>query len=357
MKIAVLGAGAGGTTLAFDYADHGHEVSLFDFARFPDNIAAIARQGGIHAEGDISGFSEIAYAGHDIDRALQDAELIYVVGPAFSTEPFGEAVAGKLLPGQTVIVSPGSCGGALAFKHAAGLAVDDDTVRVAETHTLHYAVRLTEPGRVHVFLKLKAGNLLAALPGKCTADILTLISDVYPTMESARSVIQTSLQNANPVIHPAVSLTNAARIEGEGDFLFYEDGVTDSVGRIIEAVDLERIAIGEKLGVKVYSDPKMGMRQGYMLEDNYGSGYREAPGFLGITAQAQLDHRYINEDVGYGLVFMSALGRQAGVPTPTIDGIIQVASVLMNRDYAGEAMRTPESLGIGSLTAEQLAGL
>lgn len=357
MKIAVLGAGAGGTTLAFDYANHGHEVSLFDFTRFPDNIAAIASQGGIHAEGDISGFREIAYAGHDIDRALQDAELIYVVGPAFSTEPFGEAVAGKLLPGQTVIVSPGSCGGALAFKRAAGLAVDDDTVRVAETHTLHYAVRLTKPGHVHVFLKLKAGNLLAALPGKHTADILTLISDVYPTMESAHSVIQTSLQNANPVIHPAVSLTNAARIEGEGDFLFYEDGVTDSVGRIIEAVDLERIAIGEKLGVKIYSDPKMGMRQGYMLEDNYGSGYREAPGFLGITAQAQLDHRYINEDVGYGLVFMSALGRQAGVPTPTIDGIIQVASVLMNRDYAGEAMRTPESLGIGDLTAEQLARL
>jgi opine dehydrogenase len=94
-----------------------------------------------------------------------------------------------------------------------------------------------------------------------------------------------------------------------------------------------------------------------MLEDNYGSGYREAPGFLGITAQTQLDHRYINEDVGYGLVFMSALGRQAGVPTPTIDGIIQVASVLMNRDYAGEAKRTPESLGIGDLTAEQLARL
>ena len=357
MKVAVLGAGAGGTTLAFDYANHGHEVSLFDFARFPENIAGITSQGGIHAEGDISGFSKIAYAGHDIDRTLEGAELIYVVGPAFSTEPFGEAVAGKLLPGQTVIVSPGSCGGALAFKQAAGLAVDDDTVRVAETHTLHYAVRLTEPGRVHVFLKLKAGNLLAALPGKHTADILTLISDVYPTMESAHSVMQTSLQNANPVIHPAVSLTNAARIEGEGDFLFYEDGVTDSVGRIIEAVDLERIAIGEKLGVKVYSDPKMGMRQGYMLEDNYGSGYREAPGFLGITAQVQLDHRYINEDVGYGLVFMSALGRQAGVPTPTIDGIIQVASVLMNRDYAGEAMRTPESLGIGNLTAEQLAKL
>ena len=357
MNIAVLGAGAGGTTVAFDCAAHGHEVRLFDFPQFGDNIAAISKRGGIQAEGDVSGFAAVAYAGHDIDRALYGAELIYVVGPAFATEPFGEAVAGKLVPGQTVIVTPGSCGGALAFKRAAGLAVEDESIRVAETHTLHYAVRLTEPGHVHVFLKLKAGNLLAALPGSETDSILEMISDVYPSMEPARNVIQTSLQNANPVIHPAVSLCNAARIEGEGDFLFYEEGVSDSVGRLIESVDRERIAIGKRLGIEVFSDPEMGLRQGYMLENNYGSGYREAPGFLGITAQPRLDHRYINEDVGYGLVFMSRLGRQVGVATPTIDSIIRLASVLMNRDYAGEALRTPESLGIGGLSAEQISRL
>jgi opine dehydrogenase len=358
VKITVLGAGAGGTTVAFDCAAHGHEVRLFDFPQFPGNIEVIASQSGIHAEGDISGFSSIAYAGHDIDEALAEAELIYIVGPAYSTEPFGAAVSGKLRPGQTVIVSPGSCGGALAFKRAAGMALADDSIRVAETSTLHYAVRLTEPGRVHVFLKLRAGNLLAALPGSHTSEILQLISDVYPGMEPARNVLQTSLQNANPIIHPAVTLGNAARIEGTGgDFLFYEEGVSNSVGRMIEAVDQERIAIGDKIGITVLPDPEMGMRQGYMLENNYGSGYREAPGFLGIGAQPQLDHRYLNEDVGYGLVFMSRLARQVGVKTPTIDSIIQITSVLMNRDYAGEALRTPESLGIGDRSAEELGSL
>jgi len=358
MKIAVLGAGAGGTAVAFDCAAHGHEVGLFDFPQFPANIEVIAAQKSIHAEGDISGSADIAYAGHDIDVALADAELIYVVGPAYSTEPFGRAVAGKLRTGQTVIVSPGSCGGALAFKQAARLALEDDSVKVAETSTLHYAVRLTEPGRVRVFLKLKAGNLLAALPNKLTDDILRLIADVYPGMEAAQSVLQTSLQNANPIIHPAVTLANAARIEGTGgDFLFYEDGVSDSTGRLIEALDQERIAIGAKLGISVLPDPQMGMRQGYMLEDNYGAGYREAPGFLGIGAQPQLDHRYLNEDVGYGLVFMSRLARQVGVETPTMDAMIQLTSVLMNRDYAGEALRTPESLGIGDYSAAELGSL
>lgn len=358
MKITVLGAGAGGTTTAFDCADHGHEVRLFDFPQFPENIEAIAKQSGIHAEGDISGFSPVAYAGHDIDEALEGAELIYVVGPSYSTEPFGEAIAGKLQPGQTVIVSPSSCVGALAFKRAAGLGLKDDAIRLAETSTLHYAVRLIEPGRVHVFLKLKAGNLLSALPSRYTEEILQLVADVYPGMEPARNVLQTSLQNANPVIHPVVTLANAARIEGTGgDFLFYEEGVSDSVGRLIQAVDLERIAIGRRLGITVLPDPEIGMRQGYMLENNYGSGYREAPGFLGIGAQPQLDHRYLNEDVGYGLVFMSLLGRQIGVETPTINAVIQMASVLMNRDYAAEALRTPQSLGIGEYSAEELGKL
>ena len=358
MRVAVLGAGAGGTATAFDCAQHGHEVRLFDFAEFPDTIAAVAAQGGIRAEGALDGFAGVEYAGHDIDRALAAAELIYVVGPAYSTEPFGAAVAGKLRAGQTVIVTPSSCGGALAFKKAAGLDVSDDAVRVAETSTLHYAVRLTEPGRIRVFLKLEAGNLLAGLPGRHTGEILERIADVYPGMEPAEGVMQTSLQNANPIIHPAVTLANAARIESTGgDFLFYEEGVSDATGRLIEALDRERIAIGRAIGVDVVPDPVMGMRQGYMLADDYGDAYRTAPGFLGIGAQPRLDHRYLNEDVGYGLVFMSRLARQVGVEVPTMGAIIQVTSVLMDRDYAGEALRTPESLGIGGLTAAELGRL
>jgi opine dehydrogenase len=358
MKITVLGAGAGGTAMAFDCASHGHEVRLFDFEAFPENIAAVASQKGIHADGDIEGFAPIASSSHDMDEALDGAELIYVVGPAYSTEPLGKAVAGKLHAGQVVVVSPSSCGGALAFKMAAGLAVDDETIRVAETSTLHYAVRLIEPGRVRVFLKLKAGNLLAALPAKHTQDILDMISDVYPGMEAAKSVMQTSLQNANPIIHPAVTLANAARIEGTGgNFLFYEEGVSDATGRLIEALDKERIAIGAAMGIEVLPDPEMGMRQGYMLADNYGEAYRKAPGFLGIGAQPSLDHRYLNEDVGYGLVFMSRLARQVGVEVPTMDAIIQLTSVLMAQDYAGEALRTPESLGIGAYSAAELGKL
>ncbi len=40
-----------------------------------------------------------------------------------------------------------------------------------------------------------------------------------------------------------------------------------------------------------------------------------------------------------------------------MDAIIQVTSVLMAHDYAGEALRTPATLGIAELSAEALGDL
>src|SRR6185369_6104462 len=126
-----------------------------------------------------------------------------------------------------------------------------------------------------------------------------LVREVYPAMIRAESVLQTSLQNGNPVIHPAVTVLNAALIERtSGGFMFYEEGVTPAVGRLIEAVDRERMAIAAALGVTIQSEPQLGVHQGYMTEANYSTGYSQAPGFRGIAAQDRLDNRYLTEDVG-----------------------------------------------------------
>src|SRR5580765_4658960 len=86
MIVTVIGSGNGGLATAFDFALHGHTVRLFDTPEFPDQVAEVAAAGGIHATGEIEGFAEIAYSGHDIELALEGAELIVLVGPAYSTE-------------------------------------------------------------------------------------------------------------------------------------------------------------------------------------------------------------------------------------------------------------------------------
>ena len=358
MNIAVLGSGNGGCAVAFDCAAQGHQVRLFDFEQFPQSIKAVQNNGGIHCEGELEGFQAVASAGHDIEKALAGAEIIYAVGPAYSTRPFAEACKPHLKRGQIVIVCPSSCGGSIEFKNGAGLDLRDADIVVAETSTLPYAVRLLEPGKIRIFNKLKGGLFLAAVPAQHTQHVLELVRDVFPTMSAAKNILQTSLQNGNPVIHPTITLMNVALIERTGgDFDFYHQGVTPAVGRLIEAVDKERIAIGKKLGVKVIPDPELGVIQGYMSEATYDSGFITSPGFAGVKAQSSLDYRYFNEDVGYGLVFLQKLGEQVGVATPIMSAVITLASLLMKRDYVAEARRTMESLGLSKQTPEELEKL
>ncbi len=358
MNIAVLGSGNGGCAVAFDCAAHGHQVRLFDFEQFPQSIEAVQNNGGIHCEGILEGFQRVVYAGHEIEKVLDEADIIYAVGPAYSTRPFAEVCKPYLKEGQIVIVNPSSCGGAIEFKNGAGLELRDEAILVAETSTLPYAVRLLEPGKIRIFNKLSGGLLLAAVPAKTTSQVLAQVRDVYPAMSAAKNVLQTSLQNGNPVIHPAITLMNVALIERtNGDFEFYHQGVTPAVGRLVEAVDKERIAIGNKLGVAVIPDPELGVMQGYMTEATYDTGFNTAPGFAGVKAQPSLDYRYFNEDVGYGLVFLQKLGEQVGVATPVMSAVITLASLLMERDYVGEARRTMETLGLSKHAAEALEKL
>jgi opine dehydrogenase len=358
MKIAVLGSGNGGCAVAFDCAAHGHRVRLFDFEPFPQNIAAVNDCGGIHCKGILDGFQPVDYAGHDIEKALDGADIVYAVGPAYSTRPFAEACKPHLKAGQIVIVCPSSCGGAIAFKQAAGRDLRDEGVIVAETSTLPYAVRLMEPGNIRVFNKLKGGLFLASVPAKNTHFVLEQVKDVYPTMNAAKNVLQTSLQNGNPVIHPAITLMNVAPIERTlGDFDFYHEGVTPAVGRLIEGVDKERIAIGKKLGVVVIPDPELGVMQGYMTEATYDTGFNTAPGFAGIKAQPTLNYRYFNEDVAYGLVFLQKLGQQVGVDTPIISAVITMVSLLMDRDYVSEPPRSMGTLGLSKHNPKELEAL
>lgn len=355
MKIAVLGSGNGGTALAADWALSNHDVYVFDFEDFPDSIEAINKKGGIKAEGAIEGFANIVYAGYDIQYVLHNADLVFIVGPAYSTEKFAEVCKPYLKIGQHIIICPSACAGALVFKKALGLSLEDQSYIISETSTLPYACRLIEPGHVRVFLKLKGGLYIAAQPSIYTQETLDLVKDVYPNIEAAKNVFETTLQNSNPVIHPAITLLNTALIERtDGNFMFYEEGVTTGVGNLMKAVDDERIKVAEKLGANVLPDPILGVKQGYMIEDTYDNGYVTAPGFKGIKAQPSLNHRYLNEDVGYSLNLMIDLAEHYDIDIPVIKAIVRIASVVAGKDFLSERSRTIESLGLKGVELNDL---
>jgi len=347
MKVAVLGSGNGGCAVAGNLALAGHDVYFWDFKKFSKNIENINEKGGLKLYGDLEGFVKLAYAGNNLEKVIKGAEYVFVVGPSFSTKPFAEASKSFLEEGQKVVVCPGSYGGSLVFRKEISDTIDPEKLIISETSTLPYACRMNSDGSVQVYLKLKGGIFLSTLPKGHEKEVLEGIKDVYDMIVPVENIFKVMLQNANPVIHPAVTLLNSALLERtSGDFLFYEEGVMPCVGKLIKKVDDERIAIGKKLGVDILSDPKLGKIQGYMQEETYEHGYSTANGFKGIKAQSSLDHRYLNEDVGYGLTLLEEMGERLGVETPTMTSVINIASTIMDKDYRANRQRTIDSLGI-----------
>ena len=53
--------------------------------------------------------------------------------------------------------------------------------------------------------------------------------------------------------------------------------MTPVVGRLLKAIDDERLSIGAALGLSIEDDPHIGVHQGYMTEENYDTGYSKAP--------------------------------------------------------------------------------
>ena len=115
MNVAVLGAGGGGLAVAYVWASQGHRVSLYAQRAHDHHLAPVRERGGIQAEGLLEGFVPVETITCDIGEALEGVQVVFVVGPAYATEPFGADTRGHLHPGMTVVVCPSSCVGSLAF--------------------------------------------------------------------------------------------------------------------------------------------------------------------------------------------------------------------------------------------------
>ena len=143
-------------------------------------------------------------------------------------------------------------------------------------------------------------------------------------------------------------------------FPLYFEGIREmpAVGRVTAAVDAERIAVAKALGIPAVPFIDVFYEAGLTTEAARNSGdisraCRESEPNKTIKSPSSLDHRYVHEDVGYGLVPIAALGKLAGVPTPTIDALVQMASLAVGVDYRRDGL-TLEKLGIAGKSPAEL---
>ncbi|MFD2180607.1 NAD/NADP-dependent octopine/nopaline dehydrogenase family protein [Rhodoplanes azumiensis] len=358
-SIAVLGAGHGGFAAAADLGHRGFSVRLH--ARNPERLAPIRAQGGIQARGIVEGLVPVDLLTCDVAEAVRGADLIMLVVPSVAHETYAQALAPLLDGSQPVFVNPGHTGGGLHFVHELRRAGCRGPVKTCETVTLTYITRLEGPTTVNIYSYTKRLRF-AALPGRDRGELFALMKPLYPEIVEASSVLETALANINAVFHSPGMIMNAGWIQRTGgNFLFYREGITDAVGRVTAAVDAERMAVAKALGVPAVSFLQLFHDAGLTTTEARDSGdisracIESAPNKT-IKAPGTLDHRYVHEDVGYGLVPMAALGRVAGVPTPTMDALIQLAGLSLGIDYWRDGL-TLEKLGLAGKSAAELLAL
>ena len=231
--------------------------------------------------------------------------------------------------------------------------------QLCETVTLTYICRMPQFGRVEIYRRTT--NLrCAAFPGKLTATLVPEIQDVFPNVVPAANVMETGFSNINAIMHPAGMLGNAGWIEKSGgDFLYYREGITPAIGAWIDAVDQERLEIVRRLGlpplrfVDIFHQAGLTTAEARDTGSAYQAIHNSEPNFT-IKAPPSLDHRYIREDVGYGLVPMAEVGKLLGVKTPVMDALITLASTALGIDFRAEGL-TLDKMGLDGVSAERFA--
>jgi opine dehydrogenase len=356
LSICVIGAGHGGKAMAADLAVHGYAVRLYN--RTYENIETIAVRGGIEITFE-DGRQEVGYlksVTSDIAEALDGVHLIMVVVPASAHRDVALTCAPHLKDGQIIILNPGRTGGAFEFRQVfreAGCTAD---VTIAEAETFLFASRSEGPAEAHIFRR-KNTLPLAALPATRTHEVLDLVQEVYPQFIAAKNVLYTSLNNMGAIFHPALTLLNAGRIESTGgDFEFYIDGVTPTIGRMLERLDRERVTVATALGIRAQTAQEWLARAYSAHGDTLQEAIHANPGYRGITAPRVLRHRYIFEDVPYSLVPIAELGRRFGVDVLGMEALIQLACVMHGTDYRHRG-RTLKRMGLEGLSVTEITRL
>ena len=354
-RYTVVGAGNGGKAMAAHLALMGFDVTLYN--RTAQHIAMIKSRGGItlDREGCDSpqGFGKLSCVTSDMEEAVQGADVIMVVVPAFAHAEVARSMACLLKPGQIVILHPGRTLGAVEF-HQVLTENDCDTgVIVAEAQTFIYASRSEGPARARIF-KIKEAVPLAALPAIDTHKVLSVVRQAYPQYIDGGNTLQTGINNIGALFHPTISLLNTGWIEAKkGAFQFYLDGVTPTIAKILETLDHERMMIASALDIQAFSIREW-LKLAYNADgENLHDAIHNQDGYRGINAPATLQHRYIQEDVPMSLVPLASMGRRFGVSVRSMESIIHLACVAHDRDY-WKYGRTMAGLRIDQMSRSEL---
>ncbi|MGW1420799.1 NAD/NADP octopine/nopaline dehydrogenase family protein [Bradyrhizobium manausense] len=352
MHITVLGGGNGSYAAAADLSEQGHGVRLW--RRDAAGLVPLLEKKSITLK-DEKGAREVpvALVTTDIGEAIRGSELIVIPTPAFAQDVIARLIAPHLTDGQVIFLPPGTFGSFAMMQQVRACGSKADVI-FAETGTLPYLTR--KYGRSEVAITVRAVRLPTGFfPARQSERGLAVVANAFPAVHPIEDGLSAALMNGGPIIHPPLILMNAGPLEFQERYDIHNEGTQPSVRRVMDALDQERIAVREALGYRPYH---------YPLRDTYGSDrwmYGDTHKVLVDSGDWRekinlTEHRYMTEDVHYGLGFLVSVANWVGVPAPTATGLLAIASAICSRDLA-KGPRTMASLGLAGRSPKEVCDM
>jgi len=329
-KVLIMGAGHQGMTMAAHLSANFVDCYLWNRSR--DHIADIVESGTIACSGILNGNIKIKKISTKIEDLLQ--KLIMVATPATAHKDIARILAEYVDSTYTIILNPGRTFGALEFMETLYENGCKSMPLIAETQTILYTCRRDESCGVRIYA-LKDSVVISCVDPAKTKDVISQIPQcIRSYFVPAKSFIETSLGNVGMILHCAPVLMNIGWIENKKvNFEYYYDGISESIARLLERLDKERLAVAEKMGYHVESVSEWLIRTYHVSGNNLFELLQNNNYYRGIDAPTSIHHRYIEEDVPCGLVALESAASCFKVETPVASTIINFANLVMNTDY------------------------
>jgi opine dehydrogenase len=353
-KVAVLGAGNGGCAAAVDLTLRGLDVRLY--GRSLETLEPLRKRGGIEYEGIFGdGFVRIPTITGSMEEAMKGADVVVLMAPAHAHENIATQLAPYLADNQPLLAAPGHT-----------LTLIPNTLRrlghrnavTCGTSTLPYICRKTAPDRVKVS-RASAKLIFSSFPALHTEELAQRLRKVFPPIFPVPTVLDALFRYTNAIHHPPALLCNVGRLETPGsDYCHYFEGITPSVGAMIDKLDRERLGAAEAFGCKVPKLADYFFEMGYTGQGGKDGGtayatFQNSEPNRWIKAPSTIDHRFFNEDIPFGLVPFSELGRLAGAKCEAIDAVITLASALREQPYREIGLNL-QRMGFAGMDAAQV---
>lgn len=357
MKLAVVGGGNTAFGMAAALKLRHFEVALFEAPEFASTIEPVLEQGGIKIRGVVGeGLAQVDLVTTDAKAAITGAAIVFVAVPAYAQERMSELIVPYLKDEQIVLLMPGNAGGALAFAKRLKETQPGKRPLIAEASSCLFACKKDGPAGVWV-RGLKQGLPAAAFPAKETDRVVKALQETFAEFSPASHVLETSLTNINHMVHPPGVLLNTGHVElAKEDWRFFGEGLSPSVCKVMEATDRERIQVVTRLGLPPITLLDWLLRF-YAHQGVKGQTLFEAvnssPVHAASKAPRSVSHRYVTEDVPYGLVPIASIGRELGIQTPAIDTVIALAGLVSGKDWWLEG-RTAAKMGLSGKSDKQM---